>query len=275
MPSIKTLRDDVYKLFDPKSKVVPKDEDLDTFLGNMRSKLIEKLGGEYKPSLRMSSIGQPCARKGWYELHEPDKAEAMQPWVYIKFLYGDLIEQLLMFLIKTAGHKVTHEQETLEIDGVPGHTDGMVDDVPVDIKSASSYGFKKFESGLKKEDDGFGYLNHLGLYNKALGNEGPAAFIAFEKQSGESCVDMHDNLNDVDYNELVRTRKKIMSLDVPPPRGFDDLPEGASGNRKLGLNCGYCNHRRHCWPGLRTFLYSRGPVHLTNVARLPDVTEVL
>lgn len=275
MKSIKTLVTDIYDLFNTKTKIIPKDEDLDTFTRNVRAKLVEKLSGEWSGGLRMSSIGQPCARKLWYEVNNPDKAEPSHPSLYIKFLFGDIIEQLVLFLAKTAGHTLTHEQEELIVDGVPGHTDGKLDGTVIDVKSASGYGFKKFQSGIKKSDDAFGYLHQLGLYNYALGNGGnPAAFVALDKSTGEIAVDVHDDLHDVDYHGLIAERKKIVSLKEPPPRGFSDDDMGASGNKKLKINCAYCPFKKKCWPNLRTFMYSNGPVHLTTVSRVPDVPEV-
>lgn len=279
MKNIKTLVADIYGLFNPKTKVTPKDADLDTFVGNVRAKLVEKLSGEWSGGLRMSSIGQPCARKLWYEVNDPDGAEPNHPSLYIKFLFGDIIEQLVLFLAKTAGHTLTDEQTELIVDGVPGHTDGKIDGTPIDVKSASGYGFKKFQKGITKEDDAFGYLHQLGLYNYALGNSsGDAAFVALDKSSGEIALDVHSNLGDVDYHDLIEQRKKIVSLKEPPPRGFSDEEMGASGNRKLKVNCAFCSFKKTCWPGLRTFAYKRGeevnPVYLTTVARVPDVPEI-
>lgn len=279
MKSIKTLVADIYDLFHPKTKVTPKEEDLDVFCSNVRSKLVEKLSGEWSGGLRMSSIGQPCARKLWYEVNSPDKAEPSHPSLYIKFLFGDIIEQLVLFLAKTAGHTLTDEQTELVVDGVPGHTDGKIDGTPIDVKSASGYGFKKFLSGITKADDAFGYLNQLGLYNHALGNPtGSAAFIALDKSSGEIAVDIHENLHDQDYHDLIAQRKKIVAHKEPPPRAFSDKEHGASGNKALGINCSYCPFKKTCWPGLRTFAYKNRDevkeVYLTVVTRQPDVPEV-
>ena len=275
MKTIATLIADIYDLFHPKTKIIPKEEDLDTFCRNVRAKLVEKLSGEWSGGLRMSSIGQPCARKLWYEVNQPDKAEPSHPSLYIKFLFGDIIEQLVLFLAKTSGHTVTDEQTELVVDGVPGHTDGKLDGVPIDVKSASGYGFKKFLSGITRADDAFGYLNQIGLYNYALGNSGmSAAFIAMDKSTGEICVDEHDDLHDVDYHQLIADRKKIVSLKEPPPKGFSDEPMGASGNRKLKINCQFCSFKTTCWEGLRAFEYSNGPLYLSTVVRTPDVKEI-
>ena len=279
MKTITSLVTDIYELFNPKTKVTPKEEDLDTFCRNVRAKLVEKLSGEWAGGLRMSSIGQPCARKLWYEVRTPDKAESNHPSLYIKFLFGDIIEQLVLFFAKTAGHTVSNEQDELVVDGVPGHTDGKLDGVPIDVKSASGYGFKKFVSGISRSDDSFGYLNQLGLYNYSLGNDGgDAAFVAMDKSSGEIAVDVHSDLGDINYHDLIAQRKKVVSLPEPPPRGFSDEEMGSSGNRKLKVNCAFCPFKKTCWPGLRTFAYKRGedinPVYLTTVVRVPDVQEI-
>lgn len=275
MKTIKSLVADIYSLFNPKTKVIPEEEHLDAFCSNVRSKLVEKLSGEWSGGLRMSSIGQPCARKLWYEVNTPDRAEPSHPSLYIKFLYGDILEQLVIFLAKVSGHKVTDEQTELTVDGVPGHTDGKIDGTVIDVKSASGYGFKKFQEGIKRDGDAFGYLNQLGLYNYSIGNgDSSAAFVAFDKSTGEIAVDEHNDLHSVDYHALIAERKKIVSLKEPPPRGFSDEEIGSSGNRKLKINCAFCPFRRSCWPGLRSFAYSSGPVHLTTVVRVPDVPEI-
>lgn len=276
MKTIATLKQDIYGLFSPDLHVDVNPEHLDTFATNLKNKLIEKLGkSTYVPRLRMSNLGTPCARQLWYSINLPQAGERLSGSTYIKFLFGDLVEELLLLLAKVAGHSVTDEQRELEISGVRGRCDAVVDGVLVDVKSASSRSFDKFEKGLKKEDDGFGYLSQIGLYNHAIGSgDRPAAFVAFDKQMGTIAVDVHDDLSGVDYPKLVEERKEIVESPEPPSRGFTDAPEGASGNRKLGVQCSYCGFKTTCWPGLRTFLYSRGPVHLTHVSRLPDVPEL-
>jgi len=59
------------------------------------------------------------------------------------------------------------------------------------------------------------------------------------------------------------------------------VPEGKSGNMKLGVNCSYCPHKVTCWDdanngdGLRLFLYSNGPMWLTEVQKEPKVQEII
>ena len=57
------------------------------------------------------------------------------------------------------------------------------------------------------------------------------------------------------------------------PGGYSAELEGKSGNEKLGFECSYCPYKAECWPGVRGFAYSYGPVFLTKVVRTPSVPE--
>lgn len=226
-----------------------------------------------KPALRMSNLGTKCLRKLWYTVNRPEKAEPLRPEARLKFLYGDIVETLVIWLSKIAGHEVTGEQTELEIGGVKGHRDALIDGTLVDVKSASTFSFKKFQEGLEPGSDAFGYLDQLGAYAYA-GENREAAFLALDKTLGHITVDKHNGLGDKDYGKFVEERKAIIAQPEPPERGYFDEPDGKSGNRKLAMECGYCPFRAHCWPGLRTFIYSNGPRYLTNVIREPDVPEI-
>jgi hypothetical protein len=73
--------------------------------------------------------------------------------------------------------------------------------------------------------------------------------------------------------------REVINDATPPTRCYAAVPEGKSGNLKLGVACSYCPFKDECWKdsnggkGLRKFFYSRGPVWLTNVAREPKVNE--
>jgi hypothetical protein len=85
----------------------------------------------------------------------------------------------------------------------------------------------------------------------------------------------------INAKERIDYLKGVMEQDNPPDRCYDDLPDGASGNRKLAIGCLYCSHKRTCWSdanqgkGLRVFQYAKGTRFLTNVAKEPNVDEVL
>lgn len=233
-----------------------------------------------KGTLRMSNIGKPCSRQLWYEVNDPNGAEPLKASTKLKFLYGDVIELLVLALVEAAGHTVEGTQDTQKIAGITGHRDAVIDGVVIDVKSASSYSFEKFASGtLNKDNDAFGYLPQLQSYLTA-GQDDPVvvdknrgAFLVVDKTLGHFCLDFHPR-DPEPIEELYEERKATVAAPEPPERAFTDIPEGAKGNLKLPMNCSYCSHKWTCWPGLKGYAYSRGPVFLTKVVEAPRVPEM-
>jgi hypothetical protein len=236
--------------------------------------------GEAKPfTLRMSNIGKG-ARQLWYDKRF-GKEENLPPYTIFKFIYGDLIESLLLFLARLSGHSVTARQAKVVVDGVQGSIDADIDGVTVDVKSASNYAFRKFSNGTLSDDDPFGYMEQLAGY--AEGRDTDGAFLAANKETGHIAylpVSREELRRTVNLRERIEYLKTAIESAVEPERCYDDQPEGESGNRVLGVNCSYCPHKGRCWSdsnsglGLRTFLYSGGPKFLTKVVREPKVREV-
>jgi hypothetical protein len=276
MKSIDTLIEDIHSLLDPQTDHIASEENLEAAGEAFKSALRDALKKyEKKGDLRFSGLGKQD-RQLWYDKHaDPDEAEEMTPETYIKFLYGHLLEAMLIFLIKEAGHEVTCEQEEVEVEGVKGHMDLVVDGYVVDIKSASPYGFKKFEDGeLQPADDAFGYIRQLSGY--AAVKELPAAFLAIEKVSGKlalSKLSEYAIRGHPPAPRIVHLKAALDRADEPPARCYDPVPDGKSGNEKLSTPCGYCKWKWKCHPGLRGFAYSGGPRFLTKVERVPDVPE--
>lgn len=271
MPDITTLIDDIYSLFDKPSEIDP--EVVKAFgvrLGEMlAARLTEQRNGT---TLRLSNLGKPCLRQLWYECNTPELGEKLSGSTRLKFLVGDILEHVVLFLAEVSGHTVEYQQQEVDLDGVSGHIDALVDGELVDVKSASPYSFTKFQSGLKPEDDSFGYLTQLGGYAASLGHK-RAHFLAAHKVLGTLCLDTHD-LPEVDYAERVATVRRTLEGNSPPDRGFDDVPDGKSGNRKLGVNCSYCAYKEFCWPGVKAYGYSNGVRFLTQVRKEPKVDAV-
>lgn len=241
------------------------------------SKREEKRGEDV---LRFSALGKKD-RQIWYDANKPECAETMPAKALFKFFYGDMIEIALLFLAKESGHEVTHEQFEVSTDGVKGHMDACIDGVPVDCKSASPYSYTKFADGSFVFDDPFGYIPQLSGYANELGKTDRAGFLVAEKVDGSICFAEIDRLTIEGNKPLPRIQhlKEVVASDTPPPRCYDPVPEGKSGNEKLGIGCSYCKYKEDCWDdandgqGLRKFFYSRGPVWLTTVKREPNVGE--
>lgn len=276
--TIDTLPADIYALFDPTVEHIVNDEYIEEFGENVKNLLRERLKGRNDRrgfSLRFSNLGKQD-RQIWYESREEVEGEGFVPKTYFKFLYGDLLEALILFLAKEAGHDVKDEQREIELDGVLGHIDAIIDGTVVDVKSASPYSYKKFKDQTVVENDPFGYIAQLSGYNNVLNPDEPPAFLAFDKVHGDICISEISTSITKDHppGERIAELREIIASDTPPERCYDAIPDGKSGNMKLDVGCSYCKYKNTCWPGLRTFLYSSGPRYLTKVVKEPDVYEV-
>lgn len=274
--TLDTLVEDVYQLFDPNKGHEPSEENLETFAQNIKETLRLRLAQRenVRDPLRFSSLGK-TDRQIWHMAHGTEQEE-LSSKTFFKFLYGDVIEQLVLFLVKEAGHTVEREQEEVEVDGVKGHIDAIVDGVVVDVKSASPFSFKKFKDQTVFEDDPFGYIPQISGYANVLTPGESSAFLAFDKVHGDLCV-MHVPASISQHyrpEDRIAHLKDVISSPVPPNLCHADVKDGESGNRKLGTECSYCPFKRSCFPDLRTFIYSSGPRYLTRVERVPNVPEV-
>jgi hypothetical protein len=268
LADISTLVTDIYEVFEKDVHVDPSEAKA---FGEELSKVVTDAVTERKGNhLRLSNLGNSCKRQLWYSINTPELAEKLHGSTRIKFLIGHITEAVILFLAKLAGHAVTDQQREVNINGVSGHIDGLVDGELVDVKSASPYSFTKFQGGLSPAQDAFGYLSQLGSYAHALGLK-RGHFLPVNKVLGHLHLDTHE-LPEKDYDAEIDRTRVILSSPTPPERGFTDEPEGASGNRKLGVKCSYCDFKFTCFPGVTQYNYARGPVYLTKVVRPPRVS---
>jgi hypothetical protein len=229
--------------------------------------------------LRMSNIGRK-SRQLWFDTRAEDtQSENIPAHVFIKFLYGHLLEEIVLFLIRLSGHTVTNEQKEVKVNGIKGHMDCVIDGEVVDIKTASSYAFKKFKDGTLAEQDTFGYLAQLAGYEAAEGTNN-GGFLALNKESGELTLYRPDDFDKPNIKKRITDIKKLVKLDTPPELCYNPIPEGKSGNMKLPRECTYCRHKFECHKdsnsgqGLRVFKYSDGLRYFTQVPSEPKVIEV-
>ena len=157
--------------------------------------------------------------------------------------------------------------------------DCKIDGEVVDIKTASSYAFKKFKDGTLAEQDTFGYLAQLAGYEAAEGTNN-GGFLALNKESGELTLYRPDDFDKPNIKKRITDIKKLVKLETPPELCYNPIPEGKSGNMKLPRECTYCRHKFECHAdandgkGLRVFKYSTGYRYLTQVPKPPNVIEV-
>jgi hypothetical protein len=272
---IDTIVEDIYALFGQEEKF---DVSLFREFGDNLHDLMEtrfhnkRSGPNY---LRMSNIGRPD-RQLWYDINGTAEREALLPSTLIKFAYGDMIEQMVLLYAKMAQHEVVQEQAEVEVDGIKGHIDAIIDGVLIDVKSASSFSFQKFENKALFEpgNDPFGYVAQICGYIEATGCE-RGGFLVVDKTLGKLCFCEipAEVITAYKVRERIAHIKDVVASPELPPRCHEDVPDGKSGNRKLATGCSYCPHKFTCWDGLKTFYYSTGPRYLTQVVREPRVAE--
>ena len=158
MNKLNTLIEDIYSTI----SCIADGKDLDipeTLAADFGDRMAEALLHWAKPKkqtkgLRMSNIGKP-ARQLWYEHRDNNNENKISPDTLIKFLYGHLLEEVLLLLVKLSGHEVTDEQKEVEVDGIVGHIDCKIDGEVIDVKTSSGRAFNKFTTGSLAENDPF------------------------------------------------------------------------------------------------------------------------
>ena len=279
---IDTVATDIKKLVANISNGKPAnvtEENMDRFLKNIKEAFTSWNNPvrEKDGKLRMSILGKP-ARQLWYDRFSPKKTKAYDASLNIKFLYGHILEHLLLYLVELTGHKVTDQQKKVEIDNIKGHIDAKIDGEVCDVKSASSFSFKKFKNGELVGDDPFGYHAQLSGYEEGVGtNQG--GFLVMDKSSGDVCFYKPDELAKPNVKNLIKTLKETLKRTTPPDRCYQ-LSETKGGNKSLPIGCQFCAHKWECYKdandgkGLRVFKYSNRYVYLAEVNRQPNVEEI-
>lgn len=280
--SLDTIVEDIYKVIEGKGGW---DATVTEFFSTTLASVAEaRFSQEQQPRdyLSLSAIGTPCDRKLWYRINQIEDSAPLSPEAIGTFFYGDLIEALVLSLAKAAGHSVEGMQDRVEVFGVSGQRDVILDGVTVDVKSASSYGFQKFKSHNLREDDPFGYISQLSSYVYAgkddplVKNKTEGAFLVVQKDRFKLCLDRYDFTEELSKKEEEIERvKKVVAGAIPEDR-IEPIPQSkTSPNTQLSTTCGYCEFRKVCWPEARTFLYSTGPAYLVDVVNEPRVTELI
>ena len=283
MKKLNTLVDDIYK----KLSVLGKGKSL-----NLSEESIEQFGESMKDvlrhwstptprsttTLRMSNIGRPN-RQLWFDMKTEQQAQEIPPSTFIKFLYGHMLEEVVLLLVKLAGHTVSDEQKNVKIKGIEGHMDCVIDGEVIDVKTASGYAFKKFKDGTLAEDDTFGCMSQLAGYEAGHGTSN-GGFLAMNKESGELALYIPEELDKPNIETKIDTVKKSLKKSAPPELCYKPIPDGSSGNMKLPRGCFFCRHKLECHKdsnngkGLRVFKYSKGLSYLTQVVKEPRVNEI-
>ena len=224
----------------------------------LRKQFSEKRRDKFEP--RMSNIGRPLCQLQMEAKNV--KGEGQSYNVKMRNTFGDLIEALAVFVLKSSGVVIEDEQKNVSYKfngaSIKGRLDVKIDKKVWDIKSASPYSFEKkfgtaggFEEVIK--DDAFGYASQGYLYS--AGEKVPfGGWIVINKSTGEWCI-TETPLNIDEYKEkyVVAAKDNFNSIKKNKKfkRCFTDVDEyfrkAKTGNRVLGLTCSYCPYKKKCW----------------------------
>jgi len=282
---LNTLVPDIYGLLENLSNGEPlpiTEEALDATMASMKEAILHWATPRPRDTdftVRMSNVGKP-SRQMWFEKHDPNGRGSVDGATQIKFLYGHVLEEIVLMLVRMAGHSVTDEQKEVTVNGIVGHMDCKINGQVVDVKSASKFAFNKFMKGTLADDDPFGYLGQLAGYEKAEGTD-EGGFLVINKESGELCMYVPDDLDKPNIDTKINTLLDELKLDTPPELCYTPTPDGKKGNMQLPKGCTWCKYKHQCHKdandgeGLRTFKYSTGYKYLTHVEVEPKVDEIL
>lgn len=294
--------DKLYSVFlNPEHKVSP--ENIDWFVERVRAvvtKSFSESGKAKPPRLRASVIGKKD-KQLYFEFNQ-NKYEGLEGSLvqiehgnevddvaanfltgadYFKFLYGDVIEAILVLLMKEAGYECDTSDDEIKLNGVTGHKDVVVTHPDkttevVDTKSASRFAFEpKFVKGeLLEGNDAFGYIGQNSLYRQAL-NADKSGWLAANKDTGEIAYLALPRDKEIDAHARIDHLKKI--LRAPEPPSEDCYPEETDklGNSYLGSDCRYCPFKFACkassnnGKGLRAVKVNKKWVYYTNLIKEP------
>ena len=224
----------------------------------LQKQFSEKRRDGFQP--RMSNIGRPLCQ---LQMEVKNIKGEGQPYnVKIRNTFGDMIEALAIFVLKSAGVEIKDEQKNVKYKfngtSLEGRLDVKIDSKVWDIKSASPYSFEKkfgtaggFEEVVK--DDAFGYASQGYLYSAS--EKIPfGGWIVINKSTGEWTV-CKTPLADEEYKvKAIKTAKenlKALKDKVPFKRCYEDIEETyrtkKTGNRVLGTVCSFCPYKLPCW----------------------------
>jgi hypothetical protein len=178
-------------------------------------------------------------------------------------LFGDIIEQMAIIVMKAAGVEIEAEQKKIKYNinkgtNISGALDVEIGGKVWDIKSASPWSFtNKFgENGsfhTVATDDVFGYTTQGYVY--AEGADKPfGGWIVINKSTGEWTL-TETPMADDEYKEkaldTVKKNASALKRNKKFERCYEDEEEyfrkQKTGNRVLNNTCSFCPYKFPCW----------------------------
>ena len=214
-----------------------------------------------KFGLRASNIGRPLCQ---LQMEKKGVKGEGQPYnAKMRNLFGDIIEQMAIIVMKAAGVEIEAEQKKIKYNinkgtNISGALDVEIGGKVWDIKSASPWSFtNKFgENGsfhTGATDDVFGYTTQGYVY--AEGADKPfGGWIVINKSTGEWTL-TETPMADDEYKEkaldTVKKNASALKRNKKFERCYEDEEEyfrkQKTGNRVLNNTCSFCPYKFPCW----------------------------
>lgn len=235
------------------------DEVIEQIVQDVRTALVKQFSKRDSTfRLRMSNIGRDYCQL-WFDKNHPEEAIPRSTSFVINMMIGDIVEAVFKGLLVQSGVTFSNGEEVVmdlgegvSINGTPDLIlDGKVDD----IKSASPWSYtNKFKDGKTlAENDSFGYIAQLAGYAKAAGVQ-PGGWWVINKANGEfkyvasEGIDVEEVAENTKALDAKLAENKFERCYEPIEETYRKKP---TGNLVLGRECGWCDYRYKCWPGLQ------------------------
>ena len=222
--------------------------------------LRKQFGGGVKRGafrLRMSNLGRPTCQL-WFDKNKPEVASPKPNNFMMNMMLGDIVEAVFKGLLRGAGVKYEEpEHVTLEVGDtkIAGTYDLVIDGAVDDVKSASgwSYDNKFIDFYTVKMGDPFGYVAQLIGYAKAAKKKVGGWWVINKANGKFKYVSAKEG--DVE-DTMITIQKTINTVKANKfERCFEDSAETwrtkPTGNRRLGITCGFCDYKHACWENLK------------------------
>lgn len=230
------------------------EEFVEEFGERCKSALRRQFNKEQEPfRLRMSNIGKPI-RELW--LDKTYGRVSLDPYTKVKMIYGDIIENLGVFLLRASGCAIDSIDKKVELNVVgeviSGELDIVVGGKYYDIKSASKYSYNSKFTDFQRlcENDDFGYIAQNEGYARA-DNIPNGGWLVFNKETGEFKIVEAPNRYEPAYEQIKQT-VTFFKKDNKPPNcpGVEEesFYKKKTGRIIIGSKCLYCDHKQKCHP---------------------------
>jgi len=230
-------------------------------VGNdVKNALRKQFGGENPRGdfkLRMSNLGRPTCQL-WFDKNKPEVASAKPNSFMMNMMLGDIVEAVFKGLLRGAGVKYEEpEHVTLEVGDtkVSGTYDLVIDGAVDDVKSASgwSYDNKFIDFYTVQMGDPFGYVAQLIGYAKAAKKKVGGWWVVNKANGKFKYVSAKESNVEDTMITIQKTINKVKTNKFE--RCYEDSAETwrgkPTGNRRLGITCGFCDYKHACWENLK------------------------